>query len=209
MGYRSVWITENKVSTHYALGNTKLGNIASVSMPPGISCPKGIPCFKEELCYALRLYKQYKETANCWDTNFEVATKYSDAYFTNTNILLAEHYLKTKLFRWHVSGDILNQSYLENMKAIGRTFPRINFLAFTKNYDLHFARIPGNLQIVFSAWPSLPLKRKSFPVVWINDKAGKETRTPKSALKCKGHCDSCMACWKLSKIGRDVVINEH
>ena len=184
--------------------NSKLGNIPNVSLPPIKSCGNCKGCSRQ--CYALKAYRVYKTARNSWDSNFSMARKNPEAYFNMVREYLGRK--KPRMFRWHVSGDILDQEYLENMKAIARDFPETGFLAFTKMYHLSYARRPKNLEIVFSAWPSTPIKRKKgINVAWVQN--GSETRIPDSAIECSGHCDSCGMCWSLSKLGRDVFFHIH
>jgi hypothetical protein len=120
---------------------------------------------------------------------------------------------KPRLFRWHVAGDILNSEYLHGMCRIAGANPRTHFLAFTKAFEIvnryedHKA-VPGNLVIVFSAWPGMTfLNPRSHRVAWMQD--GTETRVPEDAIECPGNCESCGMCYELERLGRDVVFHKH
>ena len=206
---KSLWIENNSTKTHFSLGNTKMGAIASISLAPIKSCVKGVPCAKCGQCYALRIYSQYSQVKNAWDINYLSAKNNPKGYFDNIRLFLSDYY-KNNFFRWHVSGDILNQSYLNNMVKIANEFKHISFLAFTKNYYLNYKNIPENLQINFSAWANYPMPKKTkMPVVYVNDKHNQDVRIPNDAIHCKGNCEKCAICWKLNKLNKSVVIDKH
>ena len=50
-------------------GNSKMGKIPSVSLPPILTCPKGTPCAKR--CYAKRIYNRYPSVKNAYDKELE------------------------------------------------------------------------------------------------------------------------------------------
>jgi len=45
-------------------GNTKLGRIPNISLPPIKACGKDVPCKSD--CYALKAYRQYPATRKAW-----------------------------------------------------------------------------------------------------------------------------------------------
>lgn len=192
-------------------GNSKIGKIWNISLPPIKACIGCADiCGKD--CYAMKAYRQYNATREAWDHNFDQAKKDIGSYFQELERALQKY--KGKFFRWHVAGDILNIFYFSHMVAIAEQFPHIKFLAFTKQYKIvnEFLYIgyslPENLQIVFSAWPNLPMDNPNqFPVAWMND--GTETRIPSDAIPCHGNCETCGMCWSLSEINRDVYFDKH
>jgi hypothetical protein len=139
-----------------------------------------------------------------WDSNLTLAKTDHKRYFGMVREYLDKW--KPEFFRWHVSGDILNQRYLNNMVSIARNYPEIKFLTFTKMHQLRYTDLPDNLTIVFSAWPGMPVP-SGLPIAWLQD--GTETRVPDNALHCPGNCENCGMCWNLDRIGRDVVFNKH
>jgi hypothetical protein len=113
-------------------------------------------------------------------------------------------------FRWHVSGDIQDQDYLERMKKTARQYTKIKFLAFTKRLDLTFRYLPNNLSIIASMWPGWGHpKSVKLPKAWMQD--GFENRIPKKSWECKGSCDECHVCWNLGKKSsyNDVILIKH
>lgn len=166
-------------------GNSKLGAIPNVSTVPGKDCGNSDLCVRG--CYAVKFYRMYPSVKNAWSINSELAHHDRKTFFGDVRTYLAK---KTpRWFRWHVAGDILDQAYLDEMKAIAREFPKTGFLAFTKMHMLSFDTLPGNLTIVFSMWPGLqlPAAVDAMPKAWMQD--GSETRVPETAIPCPGRCD--------------------
>jgi hypothetical protein len=185
-------------------GNSKLGKIPNISLPAGKACKRYVPCRKD--CYANKGTSKFPAAQIAWERNYVLATNYRSTYFS----MLTEYFkrAKPKRFRWHVSGDILDQNYLFYMIDIARDYNCTKFLAFTKMYHLNFDTVPDNLQIVFSAWPKYHIEAKNgFKIAWMQD--GTETRIPKSARDCPGSCESCDMCWNLKQLGNDVVFHKH
>ncbi len=187
-------------------GNIKLKNIANISFPPILACREDAPCKKS--CYAIKAYKQYENVRNAWGHNFELAKHDRGSYFEGISAYLTKK--NTKAFRWHVSGDILDVNYLDNMITVANNHIKTKFLAFTKQYELVLARekhIPENLAIMLSAWPGFPLpKSKRFPISFMQD--GTETRAA-GAVECSGACNPCYICWDSNHTGENVVNDLH
>lgn len=143
------------MNLHVSSGNTKLGNIFNLNLPPVISCKKGVPCAKEHKCYALKAFRQYPNVRTAWNENLNLYKEDPDDYFNQLKNFLFRRRNKDIRFRYHSSGDILDQNYFEKMKEIAGIFPTIKFLAFTKNDNIDFSgELPENLIIRFSYWPN-------------------------------------------------------
>jgi len=184
-------------------GNSKIGKIMNVNLPPVISCPKGIPCAKD--CYAMKAWRQYKNVREAWGGNWELLKDNEKAYFEG----IADTIQRTKkmeFFRWHSAGDIPSQSYLEGMKAIAKMFPAVKFLAFTKNSSLDFSDLPENLNIVASQWGEYTWG-DDLPKAIVRAK-GETWETPANAVDCAGSCKDCKVCWNLKK-GQAVIFDQH
>ena len=187
-------------------GNSKIGKVANVSLPPVRSCGNCEGCWEE--CYARPAYRQYPSTKASWDDNWRMVCTDRPAYWR-----MIREYIERKaptLFRWHVAGDIPDQGYLDEMVVIAKQYPKTKFLVFTKMYGLEYtgAIACENLSVVLSAWPGQKIQRTlELPVAWMQD--GTETRIPKDAIECSGHCDDCGMCWSLAELGRDVYFHIH
>jgi ferredoxin len=186
-------------------GNTKLGALLNVSLPPVKACGNCSACRKS--CYALKAWRMYPIVRKHWTSNHRLAVKDRAAYFASIRAQFAAKRL-LRFFRWHVSGDILDQAYLDEMCAIAREFPQISFLAFTKMHALNYGARPANLSVVLSMWPTMPMPaRQGLPIAWMQD--GTETRVTANALQCPGSCDACGMCFNLGELNRDVVFAKH
>lgn len=157
-------------------------------------------------CYACKFLDRPIVRKN-WTENTKIIEKNPAKFFAD----IAD-YLETKqpkMFRFWVGGDFPTQKTVNLAFNLARKFPNIKFLAFTKRWfdGFNFSRAPENFAIIYSAWTTLPVPPSDRPRAWLND--GKETRIPKTAIKCFGRCDSCGMCWELPKIGADVYFDIH
>ncbi len=191
--------------------NAKLGDVMHVNLPPPKSCDTRLPCYREG-CYGMKFWNLRSNVRKSQEQNWDVCAGTPDEYFRLIKAALRKH--KPAMFRWHSSGDIPNEEYLEGMFAIAEGMPEIRFMAMTKRYDWVCARrrrIPFNLAVVLSMWPGVEIPAKAdkwFPLAWMRDPDNPDTRIPPSAQECDGGCDRCGACW-LMKPGQSVVFDKH
>ena len=198
---------ENRVSI--SKGNSKMGYIHSVSLPPVITCAKGCACAKK--CYAAKLCRLRPNVRKAYERNLRILQNNMDDYFHQ----VAEDAALQKYFRFHVSGDIPDMNYLDRMVKLAEDLPGTTFLAFTKQYNfinnyLQYAEIPGNLKIIFSAWTGMHMDNPhNLPVANVIFK-GTEPRDDWKI--CGGNCAECacrnVGCWEL-KPGENIAFYEH
>jgi hypothetical protein len=197
-------------------GNTKTGRMAAVSLTPIAGCPKGVPCGKCQIvngekknppCYANKCTQYSPQAKLAWARNLRLARRNQSAFFQGVASFVEKK--SPEYFRYHVGGDILDQSYLEHMKDLAIDFPATKFLAFTKNHSLDFSNLPDNLSIVFSMWSGWGNTRKKMARAWMLDESNLDKRIPKDAIECPGNCETCGVCWSLGKKGLDVVFHKH
>jgi hypothetical protein len=183
-------------------GNSKIGKIPNVSLPPIKSCVEGVPCAKEG-CYSLKSWRAYPSVKAARLHNWYVWNNDPDKYFDDMIKYLNDHALP--YFRFHVDGDIPDEDYFDRMINLADDFPNTRFLAFTKRYNLPIEKCPINLTILPSAWPGFAIPEFK-RTAWMED--GRENRYS-ARFDCKGHCDTCYACWHIHQIGKDVVFTKH
>lgn len=186
---------------HFSESTTKMGQIPSISLPPAQTC-QDMPCFKD--CYAQKPYMRAR-CEHLWHRNWQLWKSNPQKFQCGMHAYLTLH--EPEFFRWHVAGEIPDQQYLDMVFWLATEFPYTKFLIFTKRYDLEFTINPSNLTVVFSCWPKLKIPDHCTPRAWMDD--GSERRIPKDALKCSGMCETCLTCWKLKDLHRDVYFEKH
>lgn len=202
---------------HISAGNIKLDGIKNVSLPPVVTC--GANCKEcKKYCYAIKSYNRLPNVRTAWAANYNLylndPKKYFDSIISATAL--------ERVFRWHVSGDIVDHNYLLGMIYVARKNNKCEYLAFTKNYSVvnkaidDGVIIPDNLHIIFSASPNVKMNNPhGLPECHINfENSEKNTYTNKFSYtyNCTGNCKECVinscGCFFLKK-GDAVVINQH
>ena len=177
---------------HIISGNTKIGNTANISLPPIEGCSKNsIHC--KDHCYALKFYRIYPEVKNAWDNNLKELLKNRDNYFSNIR-----RYLLKKIptyFRWHISGDIIDQDYFNQMNQIATDYYYTRFLVFTKQYELDYTKKVNNLSVILSICPGLDIPKTKLPLAFIDFE--NENRAF-NFFSCPESCEGCRVCWNLT-----------
>lgn len=193
-------------------GNEKMGNIASVSLPAGITCRPDCECYKK--CYAKKLERMRPSVRAAYQHNYDILNQDSDTYWREVEASI----MMSRFFRYHVSGDIPDNVYLAHMIEIAERNPHCEMLCFTKKYNLvndHLdfgGTIPGNLHIIFSGWKGLKMDNPyNLPEAHVLYRDGTTTARNDAKL-CGGNCTECAitdnGCWTI-KHGEQVVFNEH
>ena len=191
-------------------GNSKMGEIQSVSLPPILTCASGCACAKK--CYAARMCRRWKNTREAYTRNLEIFQTNPEEYWKQVNDALYVN----RFFRFHVAGDIPTYDYLISMVEAVRNNPHCETLVFTKRYSFvnkmlsEGITIPNNLHLVMSEWHGMDMPNPhNLPVAHVIFK-GEE---PKDNWNiCTGNCFECAKnkqnCWTL-KNGEHVAFHEH
>ena len=194
-------------------GNTKLSaNVPNINLPAGITCRTDAPCFKQ--CYAKRGHFMYKNIQKCYKENLDHYIQDSGGYFNDIIKQIKQPLVIYRYVRWHSSGDIVDYDYLLGMVWVAKRCKSVNFLAFTKKYELvnkyldDGGVLPKNLHIVFSGWDSKWTfdNPHNLPVALVRFKD--DQRDFSKCKQCNGKCYECVGCWKLKK-GETVVFDKH
>lgn len=194
-------------------GNTKLGAIPSVSLPAVETCPRDAPCYNT--CYANKLMKLRKTVRDSYDRNLDCLRNTPRDYWRQVEGAI----MMNRYFRFHVSGDIVDEDYFTHMIAVASRNPECEILCFTKKYDIvnnwlwggH--NIPGNLHIIFSVWRDYECYNPfDLPEAHVRYKDGFTTANIEQAKECGGNCTECAivngGCWTL-RDGEQIVFNQH
>jgi hypothetical protein len=206
----------DNVKIHISAGNMKLGAIMNISLPPVVTCHNCSSC--KNYCYAVRSYNRLPDTAAAWNENYLLFVTDPNRYFNE----ISKAVKTQRFFRWHVSGDIVNQEYFLGMIQVAKENPKCEFLAFTKAYQIvntaiaAGAVIPENLHLLFSAAPGVEMPNPyNIPECHINF-ADPALNTycggAEYEYHCTGNCTECAingcGCFFL-KAGDVTIINQH
>ena len=188
--------------------NSKMGNVASVSLPPFLSCPGrcGDTCGAK--CYAAKLANLRPAVLKSYAINMALVLYKPTLYWEQVNAAIAG----SRFFRFHVSGDILNKAYFHHMIDCAVNHPGTDILVFTKQYEIVNGwiaagnEIPENMHILFSGWDNLqPENPHNLPETNIIPKNENSARLDldSSTHLCGGNCYNCAisgaGCWNANK----------
>lgn len=193
-------------------GNSKMGAIASVSLPAIKTCRKNCACSIK--CYAHKLERIRKSVREAYEHNLRLLLEDPDTYWREVEGAI----MANRFFRFHVSGDIPDKEYLLRMLEVTKRNPHCQILCFTKMYELvnevraEYGEFPSNLHLIFSVWPSIELVNPyNFPTAHVRFKDG-TTTADEWAVDCGGNCTECAitdeGCWVL-EFGGQIVFDEH
>ncbi len=172
--------------------NRKTGML-SVSLIPIRCCGNCHGC--KQLCYDIR---NVCYTYNTWlsrATNVAILELDRDRYFKE----IEAYVMGTRFFRWHIGGDVVDADYLQRIIDMAFRNPWCEMLIFTKMYGLvnnwcnknGVEKLPGNLHLLFSAWPGEPMENPyNFPITSPLFADG-TTAVHDGAKLCTGLCIDC------------------
>lgn len=196
-------------------GNSKMGAVPSVSLPPIKTCSPEAVKFCGRKCYVKRyVMRRQKTVGAAYERNLYILQNDPDKFWREVNGAVA----MTTHFRFGVSGDIPNLDYLVHMAEIAKKNPHCQILCFTKQYSIVNAYViahcslPKNLHIIFSVWKGLEMNNPfHFPEAHVFYKDG--TTTAKDGARyCSGNCYECAMtdsnCWSL-KDDEQIIFKEH
>ena len=189
-------------------GNSKMGDVPSVSLVPYFTCPAGVHC--AGACYAAKLANFRPSVLAAWARNTVLALEYPAIFWAQVRGALA----MTRFFRFHVSGDIPNVEYYNELLGAARDNSHCSILVFTENRALvnNGGEIPENLKIRFSgAFLGIPADEnpRNIPETRIIN----EKFLPADNWKiCPGNCFNCACrgtgCWTLQP-GETIAFRQH
>ena len=193
-------------------GNSKLGTIQSISLPAGLTCRNDCECSRK--CYAKRIERRRPAVRAAYINNYELLRSDPDTFWREVEAAI----MMSRFFRYHVSGDIVDDEYFRKMVEIADRNKHCEILCFTKKYEIvnkfiaSGGKLPDNLHVVFSVWRNLKMANPfHFPEAHVRYRDG-TTTAPNDAVECGGNCTECAmtddGCWSLEN-GESVVFNEH
>ena len=196
--------TDHKL--YISAGNTKLGSIPNLSLPPITTCLPNVPC--ADKCYAKFAYLRFAKTRAAWDANLTFWREDPVGFALALNTYLDKR--KPVYFRWHVGGDIPDPKYAVMMDAVAFAHPRTQFLCYTRTLTKSYQ---PNLTIVVSHWLEEHQLDSERPNGWVITQKGAHylmLKTDKlyTIHSCQGSCKVCHYCWYM-KPGDLVVFKLH
>lgn len=191
--------------------NTKLGgHIAQINMPYIVSCREDAPCINQCYCKKGPIGMTTARTSHMKKLCAYKADP--KGFFDQINLELK--FVPYKYFRWHSSGDIVDEQYLDYMFKLARKNKQTRFLCFTKKYEmvneyLNSHKKPNNLIICLSHWKDWhPDNPHNLPTSYVD--FGGTLDIPQFAYECTDSCGDCPGthCWHM-KNGDSVVFKKH
>ena len=108
-------------------GNSKMGQIPSVSLPAGLTCRCDCECSKK--CYAKKLERLRPSVKAAYKHNYDLLKCAPDVYWREVEGSI----MMSRYFRFHVSGDIPDLTYFVRMVDVASRNQHCQILCFTKN----------------------------------------------------------------------------
>lgn len=200
----------NAIKLKVSPGNTKMGLIPSVSLPPIMTCRPDAPCKKD--CYACKLCRIYKTVKAAYQSNLDLLNESWDGYFSQLDAAIKT----TRYFRLHVSGDFPNAAYFKACVIVAKNNPGTTILAFTKQYEIvnnyinKCGALPENFKVILSSWGAWkcdnPYNLPTSEVIFKGD------AVPDNWKICGGNCAECacrgVGCWEL-RGGETIAFYKH
>lgn len=192
--------------------NSKMGQVASVSTLPFLTCPACCKGTCGAKCYAAKLANLRPAVLAAYAWNTALAILKPETYWAGIDQAIKA----VRFFRFHVSGDIMNADYFQHMIGAAINNPHAEILVFTKQYTIinnwidNNGALPKNLHILFSGWTGLkPVNPHNLPETNVIQK-GCEPET--SWKLCGGNCFNCacrgVGCWQAGS-GDTIAFNIH
>ena len=193
MAGENVWVSISS-------GNRKIGRVLNVSLAPILTCGDGCK-FCKSFCYDVKACLQYGNVRKSRARNTALAIHNRKEFFRQIKCKLER--TRNTFFRWHVSGDILDADYFDNMVQLAIAFPQITFWTYTKQYHIvnkwidENGQLPENLHVMFSQWKVKTETGRIIPIPFPNPHnmpvftvRFEEEEIPQM-FKCPGNCDIC------------------
>ena len=183
-------------------GNTKLGRVHNISLPPGETCP-GQTGRCAAVCYASKYMKVFTSAARAYEQNL-AAVILEDGW--DVPILRKLSKSQPRFFRIHVAGDFFSPSYIQRWAIIARMFPKTQFLAYTRSWRV--PRLRRELESLrqlpnFQLFASCDAEAHNAPKAWRKAHMGQPAyQTEGKTILCPGYgpaepqCDACGLCFR-------------
>lgn len=194
--HKGISVSKNNIK----MDEENKAKVISISLPAGPpkaggSCNPDACKFCWKQCYSRLMAARRKNTLEAYQRNLRLYKNNSDQFFEK--IFYTMKLEKPDLFRFFVGGDFPDQRFVDLSIEVSKQVDT-SMLAFTKthfgSHNFSFKGRPANYEIILSAWPGMPIKRRrGMRIAWMQD--CQEDRIPTNAFQCNGNCIDCRYCW--------------
>lgn len=229
-----IYLDEN-THAHISFGNKKLGkNVMTFSLLPTgdiLTDASGKPLCNvvgscagcdgncKNVCYAKKYVQRFHNTCvKAYAENTILARFDCDRLFSEIQKAIDSTFVS--VFRFHVSGEIISENYLNHIIDLASANPTVRFYTYTKRIDMvnktsANRRFPENLVILFSEFNNEINNPFDFPVFAYDDQT---TNKYNDVFHCpavdkNGHetgitCSACKRCM-FAKTGEKIAVYSH
>ena len=210
----AIELVKSGVEMHVSISNanSKMGNVASVSTLPFLTCPSRCKDTCGIDCYAAKFANLRPSVLKSYAKNTALAMYNPELFWSEVEIAVAG----VRFFRFHVSGDIINMDYFLHMISCAVKNPKTEILVFTKRYEVvnewisENGKLPENMHLLFSEWSNLraenPYNMPTTNVFMDEDQIQENWKI------CGGNCFNCacrgLGCWQ-AKNGETIAFKKH
>ena len=176
-----------------SMGNTKVGQVWTFSLPSFVTCPGASPWCRQH-CYAARFERLRANCRRAYVRNLALSLEPERFVPEVLGALPAD----APLVRVHVSGDFYSPEYAQSWIEVCKERPRTRFWAYTRSWVLASLRpalerlqsLP-NVELLASLDPQMVLPPESWRAAFI------DIDPRASGMACRhqqGEVDSCLEC---------------
>lgn len=194
--------------------------IWTCSLPPIKTCIPNPPCLS--ICYAHKSYRRYPNGARfAWEKNLSIYQDDPAWFFESISGEIDRAHFWPDMFRWFIGGDLPDREFLDGIEDLARSFPKIDFLMFTKRGEFlpAYGTFPENLAVLvsmFPGWSPAGEHAREYPraFLWIEENPDHRIRDGvglghiDEVFRCEWNCTECRRCWTLSP-GDVIVFPKH
>lgn len=190
-----------KLGVHFSMDVSKLGNdelrIPTIGNMRECACNPDAPCFN--LCYAGHGRFVFSNVQDGLFRNQLIYENRPDDYWES----ILKKILYNPFFRFHHTGEIIDEQYVENAMKVANENPSCHSLCFTKKFYLinnlidkyGVNRVLTGFRPVCSNWGTWKQDNPhNLPESYINfkNKTPEQSHIPAHAIKCPGNCANCI-----------------
>ncbi len=199
----------NLFGVSIGVGNGKVGDAYTFSLPSHVTCPGASPwCLK--YCYAHRYERRRPICRRAYQKNLALAKQHGEFVRIMTGVLPRI----LPCMRIHVAGDFFGSEYIKAWKRICSAFPQTRFWAYTRSWAvphllpaLETLRACPNVELLASTDSTMPLPPKGWRVAFVQSDPRASGLSCKEQSQQEASCLACGYCFRQST--GNVVFRDH